>query len=271
MISVGAADVAEWSIASPVVEDYSSWYPTRNAPQHRKPDITGPDNVGTIGEGMFRGTSAAAPHVTGAAALLLQTGRALTRRAIMGFLRRRATDVGPQVGRDNMSGGFAAAWCSDPDLAARTHPDTYSNANGNSHAKCYGYTHNHPNPESDGNLRARRVFGHGGDIDDGRGRDLASAAGEMDGAGNAVIVWQDHRSGTDEIYWTKVDRFGTKLTADQSLTSGTFPASYRITVSTTLGRSTWPSRRVVVSVSRAPPRMAPGSGTAPRSSCVRPV
>lgn len=44
---------------------------------------------------------------------------------------------------------------------------------------------------------------------------------KVDGSGNAVIVWQDHRSGTDEIYWTKVDRFGTKIAPDQSLTANT--------------------------------------------------
>lgn len=48
---------------------------------------------------------------------------------------------------------------------------------------------------------------------------------KVDASGNAVIVWQDRRSGTDEIYWTTVNRFGAKTAPDRSLTAETFPAT----------------------------------------------
>ncbi len=47
-----------------------------------KPDVFGPAWVSTVSGGTFSGTSAAAPHVAGAAALLIESGRATTRQQI---------------------------------------------------------------------------------------------------------------------------------------------------------------------------------------------
>ena len=67
-LAVGACDRFE-----AVVPDYSSWGPTDDG--RTKPDLCAPDFVstGTYGPLGFAGTSAAAPHVTGFAALLAQS------------------------------------------------------------------------------------------------------------------------------------------------------------------------------------------------------
>lgn len=64
--AVGAADVSTGSI-----EDFSSRGPTIDG--RLKPDLTGPDRVSSASYGTFSGTSASAPHVAGAAALLAES------------------------------------------------------------------------------------------------------------------------------------------------------------------------------------------------------
>ncbi len=88
---------------------YSSRGPTKD--NRVKPDITAPSHVSTAtygkytGDGPnqnsgFDGTSAAAPHVAGAAALVKQVFPKFTPQQVQEFLEKRAEDRGPR-GKDN--------------------------------------------------------------------------------------------------------------------------------------------------------------------------
>ncbi len=92
------------------LEPYSSQGPTIDG--RRKPEIAGPDSVSSATYGAFEacgahvgfpGTSASAPHVAGAAALVKQARPAWTATQIAAFLQRRTADIGVR-GRDNQSG-----------------------------------------------------------------------------------------------------------------------------------------------------------------------
>jgi subtilisin family serine protease len=96
-------------------ESYSSQGPTID--NRIKPDISGQSVVssGTYGafvscpanadgQGGFNGTSAAAPHVAGAAALVKGANPAFTPSQIQSLLEGRATDLGTTVGKDNLFG-----------------------------------------------------------------------------------------------------------------------------------------------------------------------
>jgi len=107
------------------LEAYSSAGPT-NGPGGSlsggriKPDIAGYANVSTwsYGDrtppmgGSFNGTSAAAPHVAGAAALVWSAHPDWTNQQVRQFLESRALDMGP-VGKDN-DYGYGRLWLGDP-------------------------------------------------------------------------------------------------------------------------------------------------------------
>jgi subtilisin family serine protease len=98
----GALTVGAVSVFSGGVEPFSSRGPTQDG--RVKPDIAGPDGVTTAAYGgaPFFGTSAATPHVAGAAALLLsrnpglsvQSLRTALEQATAGQGRSRNNDVG---------------------------------------------------------------------------------------------------------------------------------------------------------------------------------
>jgi len=104
-LAVGAISRTEWT-AGPQ-KDYSSQGPSNNsqyATSIIKPDICGPDGVSTHTYTVdFGGTSAAAPHVAGAAALLLSKDPGLTAAQLQSVLQADAIDMGT-AGKDNIYG-----------------------------------------------------------------------------------------------------------------------------------------------------------------------
>ena len=84
-------------------EDYSSQGPTMDG--RIKPDIMGPTGVKTYAYGSqdFHGTSAAAPHVAGAAALILSADPELTVSELRNKLFEATVDMG-SPGKDNIYG-----------------------------------------------------------------------------------------------------------------------------------------------------------------------
>jgi Subtilase family/PASTA domain len=90
-------------------EDYSSRGPTIDG--RLKPDLVAPASVSSATYGAFRGcadsgfagTSAAAPHVAGAAALVKQASPSFDAAELQAFLESRALDLGAP-GRDELFG-----------------------------------------------------------------------------------------------------------------------------------------------------------------------
>lgn len=98
-LAVGAVP---WSRPSEI-EPFSSQGPTLDG--RIKPDLVAPDGVSTAAYGAtaFPGTSASAPHVAGAAALVKQADPSLGPAQIRAFLEARAVDLGVP-GKDNIFG-----------------------------------------------------------------------------------------------------------------------------------------------------------------------
>ncbi|MFA5801319.1 MAG: S8 family serine peptidase [Thermoleophilia bacterium] len=92
--ATGAMTVGAVPYNSTTLEDFSSRGPTIDG--RVKPDIVAPDKVSTATYGAqgFLGTSAAAPHVAGAAAILKGTYPAYTPANIQAYLENNATDTG---------------------------------------------------------------------------------------------------------------------------------------------------------------------------------
>lgn len=101
VMTVGAIDQANWDTGPQ--EPYSSQGPTEDG--RIKPDICGPTKVTTYAGGPkhFEGTSAAAPHVAGAAALLLSRNHTYTPAQLQETLEYWAVDMG-EAGKDNIYG-----------------------------------------------------------------------------------------------------------------------------------------------------------------------
>jgi subtilisin family serine protease len=98
VVGVGAFDVRDGRL-----EPFSSRGPTDDG--RLGVDVIAPNRVTTRAYSRpFTGTSAAAPHVAGVAALLLSADRSLSPAAVSRLLRRTATDVGP-AGIDEATGG----------------------------------------------------------------------------------------------------------------------------------------------------------------------
>ncbi len=83
------------------LEDFSSQGPTRD--ERIKPDLVAPDGVKAFTYGSFPGTSAATPHVAGAAALIKQLHPAFTPGQIQNLLQEKAIDLG-KLSKDNLFG-----------------------------------------------------------------------------------------------------------------------------------------------------------------------
>jgi subtilisin family serine protease len=100
--SVGAMDWRNWSSGA-VAEIFSGRGPTFDG--RVMPDIVGPDGVSTssYGTGGFYGTSAAAPHVAGVAALVKSAYPSYSRLELEAELAAATVDVGVS-GKDNTYG-----------------------------------------------------------------------------------------------------------------------------------------------------------------------
>jgi uncharacterized repeat protein (TIGR02543 family) len=100
--SFSAMAVGAVRYSSPtILENFSSLGPTDDG--RIKPDIVAPDGVSTASYGLFYGTSAAAPHTAGAAALVRQRFPAWTPARVQSFLEGRAVDLGG-AGKDSSFG-----------------------------------------------------------------------------------------------------------------------------------------------------------------------
>jgi len=99
VIAVGAINWKNWETGPQ--EDYSSQGPTNDG--RIKPDISGPTGVNIFSYANFRGTSAATPHVAGAAALILSKYPDCTASQLQATLESWAIDMGVS-GKDNIYG-----------------------------------------------------------------------------------------------------------------------------------------------------------------------
>ena len=102
-MAVGAIDQERWD--NPRIETFSSLGPTYD--NRIKPDICGPDGVTTWifneNDQSFFGTSAAGPHVAGAAALVWSNQPGLSNLELKNYLLNNAVDAGNE-GEDNTFG-----------------------------------------------------------------------------------------------------------------------------------------------------------------------
>ena len=104
VLAVGAIRQSNWTTGP---QEYFSSQGPSNASKYAasitKPDICGPDGVSNYTYGSFYGTSAASPHVAGAAALLLSEDPTLTADQLQAKLESDAIDMGV-AGKDNLYG-----------------------------------------------------------------------------------------------------------------------------------------------------------------------
>jgi subtilisin family serine protease len=120
--SAAAFSVGALCWQSHQLEPYSSQGPTIDG--RTKPDIAGHDSVSGETYGSFygcpsgfSGTSAAAPEVAGAAALVQQAYPKWGPAEIEAFLEKAATDIGP-AGADNLTGAGELHLPDPPDVTA---------------------------------------------------------------------------------------------------------------------------------------------------------
>ena len=99
VMTVGGINYSNWTTGPQ--EYYSSQGPTNDG--RIKPDIMGPDFVDNYVYGTFAGTSAASPHVAGAAALILSKNPTLSALQVRDALASLAIDMGSS-GKDSIYG-----------------------------------------------------------------------------------------------------------------------------------------------------------------------
>ncbi|MBN1220115.1 MAG: S8 family serine peptidase [Anaerolineae bacterium] len=117
----GAFAVGAVNWADDVLEAYSSQGPTSDG--RIKPDLSAPSVVDSrsYAPEAFDGTSAAAPHVSGAAALILEAFPELTPAELAAFLQEQAIDLGDS-GPDNAFGVGRLNLGAAPELLVEVEP-----------------------------------------------------------------------------------------------------------------------------------------------------
>ncbi|MCL4436256.1 MAG: S8 family serine peptidase [Thaumarchaeota archaeon] len=116
----GAISVGALYWKTNALEPFSSRGPTADG--RIKPDIMGPDGVTTTGYTPFFGTSAAAPHIAGLAALIAGSNPSLTADEIEAILENTTTHLGA-AGKNGVYGyGQAGARYVTLDVSPRTVP-----------------------------------------------------------------------------------------------------------------------------------------------------
>jgi subtilisin family serine protease len=99
VMTVAAINYTKW-LTGPQ-ESFSSQGPTTDG--RMKPEVSGPDGVSSFISGSFLGTSAASPHVAGAAALVLSNNPTFTVTELWNMLTSSAIDLGTN-GQDPIFG-----------------------------------------------------------------------------------------------------------------------------------------------------------------------
>lgn len=123
VIAVGAIDEDNWTTGPQ--EPFSSQGPTNDG--RIKPDIMGPDDTAsfTYSPQAFLGTSASAPHVAGALALLKQAHLTLTPDQLENLLYTNAIDMGA-AGKDNIFGYGRMRLPAPPVLGVSVSPTSWA-------------------------------------------------------------------------------------------------------------------------------------------------
>jgi subtilisin family serine protease len=117
--STGALTVGAVDWESGDLEDYSSRGPTEDG--RTKPDLVAPAGVSSAAYGdTWIGTSASCPHVTGAAALILQAFPDYSPQQVKDFLFGRAVDM-DRSGEDSNT-GYGALFLGDPPDLTQNQP-----------------------------------------------------------------------------------------------------------------------------------------------------
>jgi subtilisin family serine protease len=117
-MAVGAIDHVNWTTGPQ--ESFSSQGPTNAG--RTKPEICGPDGVSSYAYGdSFFGTSAASPHVAGAAALILSINPTYSVSQLWNALVSSAIDMGSS-GQDNIYGYGRLYLNNCPNDPNKTHP-----------------------------------------------------------------------------------------------------------------------------------------------------
>ncbi len=101
------------------LEDYSSRGPTDDG--RMKPDLVAPSGVSSAAYGgPWDGTSASCPHVSGAAALIMQAFPDYSPQQITDFLTSRAEDIG--ASGPDFNSGYGRIWLGDPPSLPNVEP-----------------------------------------------------------------------------------------------------------------------------------------------------
>jgi subtilisin family serine protease len=118
--SRGSLTVGATNWETDELEDYSSRGPTEDG--RMKPDVVAPSGVSSAAFGeSWNGTSASCPHVSGAAALILQAFPDYSPQQVTDFLISRAKDIG--ASGPDFDSGYGRIWLGDPPVLPNVEPD----------------------------------------------------------------------------------------------------------------------------------------------------